>query len=53
MGEEMLMMGLRLKTGVDLDLIERKCGPRKFWLDQDRLETHLNAGLVAVYSVSE
>ena len=43
---EMLMMGLRLKTGVDLDLIERKCGPRKLWLDLDRLETHLNAGLV-------
>ena len=43
---EMLMMGLRLKAGVDLDLIERKCGPRKLWLDLERLETHLNAGLV-------
>lgn len=43
---EMLMMGLRLKAGVDLDLIERKCGPRQLWLDLDRLAIHLNAGLL-------
>jgi oxygen-independent coproporphyrinogen-3 oxidase len=43
---EMLMMGLRLKAGVDLDLIERKCGPRQLWLDLDRLAIHLDAGLL-------
>jgi putative oxygen-independent coproporphyrinogen III oxidase len=43
---EMLMMGLRLKAGVDLDLIERKCGPRQLWLDQDRLTMHVNDGLL-------
>ena len=43
---EMLMMGLRLKAGVDLDLIERKCGPRQLWLDLDRLAIYLDAGLL-------
>ena len=43
---EMLMMGLRLKAGVDLDLIEQKCGPRQLWLDLDRLALHLDAGLL-------
>jgi oxygen-independent coproporphyrinogen-3 oxidase len=43
---EMLMMGLRLKAGVDLDLIERKCGPRQLWLDLDRLAIHRDAGLL-------
>jgi oxygen-independent coproporphyrinogen-3 oxidase len=43
---EILMMGLRLKAGVDLDLIERKCGPRQLWLDLDRLAIHLDAGLL-------
>lgn len=43
---EMLMMGLRLKAGVDLDLIEQKCGPRQLWLDLDRLAIHLDAGLL-------
>ena len=43
---EMLMMGLRLKAGVDLDLVEQKCGPRQLWLDLDRLAIHLDAGLL-------
>ena len=43
---EMLMMGLRLKAGVDLDFIERKCGPRHLWLDQDKLAMHVNDGLL-------
>ncbi len=43
---EMLMMGLRLKAGVDLDLIERKCGPRQLWLDLDKLATYLDADLL-------
>ena len=43
---EMLMMGLRLKTGIDLNLIEQKCGPRQLWLDQNRLATHFEAGLL-------
>ena len=50
---EMLMMGLRLKAGVDLDLIERKCGPRQLWLDLDRLATSSQCRAGAVYSVSE
>ena len=45
-GSEMLMMGLRLKAGVDLNLIEQKCGPRQLWLDLDRLAIHLDAGLL-------
>ena len=40
------MMGLRLKTGIDLNLIEQKCGPRQLWLDQNRLATHFEAGLL-------
>ena len=43
---EMLIMGLRLKTGVNLDLIERKCGSRQLWLDLDRLAFHLDTGLL-------
>jgi oxygen-independent coproporphyrinogen-3 oxidase len=43
---EMLMMGLRLKAGIDLNLIEQKCGPRQLWLDQDRLAMHVEAGLL-------
>ena len=43
---EMLMMGLRLKAGIDLNLIEQKCGPRKLWLNQDRLAMHVEAGLL-------
>lgn len=43
---EMVMMGLRLKAGVDLDLIEQKCGPRHQWLDQDRVTIHVDAGML-------
>ena len=43
---EILMMGLRLKVGVDLDVIERKCGPRHLWLNQDRIAMHVEDGLL-------
>ena len=43
---EILMMGLRLKAGVNLDVIERKCGPRHLWLDQDRMAMHVDDGLL-------
>ncbi len=41
---EMLMMGLRLKAGVNLSLIEQKCGPREFWINQGKLAMHVNDG---------
>ncbi len=43
---EILMMGLRLRVGVDLDVVERKCGPRHLWLDQEMLAIHVDNGLL-------
>ena len=41
---EMVMMGLRLTNGIDLDVIEKLCGPRDDWLDCDGVEQAIAAG---------
>ena len=41
---EMVMMGLRLTNGIDLDVIEKLCGPCDDWLDCDGVEQTIAAG---------
>jgi oxygen-independent coproporphyrinogen-3 oxidase len=41
---EMLMMGLRLKNGIDLGVIENLCGPCDDWLHEDGVEQAIAAG---------
>jgi len=41
---EMMMMGLRLTTGVNLNTIASLCGPQDNWLDGDGLATAIDAG---------
>ena len=41
---EMVMMGLRLTNGIDLDVIEHLCGPCNDWLDGDGVEQAIAAG---------
>jgi coproporphyrinogen III oxidase-like Fe-S oxidoreductase len=41
---EMLMMGLRLKNGIDLGVIENLCGPCDDWLHGDGVEQAIAAG---------
>jgi oxygen-independent coproporphyrinogen-3 oxidase len=40
---EMVMMGLRLTNGIDLDVIENLCGPCDDWLDRDGVEQMIAA----------
>jgi coproporphyrinogen III oxidase-like Fe-S oxidoreductase len=40
----MVMMGLRLTNGIDLDVIEDLCGPCDDWLDGDGVEQVIAAG---------
>jgi putative oxygen-independent coproporphyrinogen III oxidase len=42
--DEMLMMGLRLKNGIDLGVIENLCGPCDDWLYGDGVEQAIAAG---------
>ena len=35
---EMVMMGLRLTNGIDLDVIENLCGPSDSWLNEEGVE---------------
>ena len=41
---EMVMMGLRLTNGIDLDVIKNLCGPCDDWLDGDGVEQAIAAG---------
>ena len=41
---EIMMMGLRLEKGVNLDSIERLCGPVNEWLDFDGIAQAIDAG---------
>ena len=41
---EMVMMGLRLTSGIDLGVIENLCGPCDDWLDGDGVEQAIAAG---------
>jgi len=41
---EMVMMGLRLTNGIDLDVIEKLCGPCDDWLDFDGVKQTIAAG---------
>ena len=40
----MIMMGLRLTTGVSVKKIETMCGPRDGWLDNDAVTQAINDG---------
>tara|TARA_B100001093_G_scaffold119737_1_gene112408 strand:- start:2690 stop:3901 length:1212 start_codon:yes stop_codon:yes gene_type:complete len=40
---EMVMMGLRLTNGIDLEVIEKLCGPCDDWLDRDGVEQMIAA----------
>ena len=40
----MVMMGLRLTNGIDLDVIENLCGPPDGWLNEKGVEQAVAAG---------
>ena len=48
---EIIMMGLRLTDGLEIQQIEKICGPRSDWLDNDAMMQMIAAGWLDEISV--